>query len=156
MGTNFYVRGYRYSDSPKFHIGKKSASGFYCWHCGMELDSSQGRDGAKVQCPLCGRRPKKEALAASASGRDAESYRKAPKKTGVTSCFSFTWAMKKDALIKAVESSVGKCPSCGADFTENEKVIEDGSGGLYTMGEFLIILQGCPLQFFDSIGSEFS
>lgn len=37
MGTNFYLKGHRGDDDPKYHIGKRSAAGLYCWDCRITL-----------------------------------------------------------------------------------------------------------------------
>ena len=40
MGTNFYIKGSPKTanlDDPKWHIGKRSAAGLYCFDCGVTL-----------------------------------------------------------------------------------------------------------------------
>ena len=37
MGTNYYLKGHRGDDNPKYHIGKRSAAGLYCWDCHITL-----------------------------------------------------------------------------------------------------------------------
>ncbi len=157
MGTNFYVRGWKSHDhmEPKFHIGKRSAAGSYCWDCGVTLC----KDGPKrvhndkcphefdtfcrcrwnKSCPKCGKKPVKEDLARSSAGREL-GFNKIPpgKKTGVKSCCSFNWCMDPKKFLK------------------KQIIIWDEYGNNYSRDEFLKILEECPIQYTDSVGQWFS
>jgi len=153
MGTNFYIRGHRHCGS--MHIGKRSAAGYYCWHCKMTLGIG---DDWVESCPGCGRLPESESLADSAAGLELgfANPKVGSPKVGVRSCSSFRWAMTMDD-VKAKMADATKCPSCHREYTDcRECRIEDEYGRLYTSGEFESMLAGCPVQFFDSIGKEFS
>lgn len=139
MGTNFYRKGYRNNDDPKFHIGKRSAAGLYCWDCGIIL-CKQGREKIHYgdtdwykKCPKCGKEPKDEGWS-GAAGREL-GFNKEPfkKKTGVSSCSSFTWARGLGRIMK----------------------IEDEYCKEYSREEFMEMLKECPIQYWDSIGKEF-
>lgn len=145
MGTNFYLKGHRGDDDPKYHIGKRSAAGLYCWDCritlckGGESVIHQGQltahwDKWHWQCPKCGRPPTGEDLSESAVGRELGLNPSPPgKKSGVRSCSSFRWARK-----------LGKV-----------KNIVDEYGREYTREEFLQMLEECPIRFTDSCGERF-
>jgi len=128
MGTNFYIKGHRDVDDPKYHIGKRSARGLYCWNCEITLD---GKD----KCPRCGSLAKKENIESSSTGRELGFNKNIPqKKKGVSSCSSFTWARL---------------------LTSKIKYIEDEYGQIYTREEFEKVLEECPLQF-EALGEWFS
>ncbi|MCK5641982.1 MAG: hypothetical protein KAJ19_14355 [Gammaproteobacteria bacterium] len=138
MGCNFY-----YGD-PKIHIGKRSAAGLYCWDCGITLCKSgeriihSGQAQWHESCPNCGQRPIKEGLDNSSAGREL-GFNKGPfiKKTGVRSCSSFSWDIHLDGL-------------------RNASLIVDEYGHEYSKRLFYSVLKECPIQFFDSIGMNFS
>jgi len=162
MGTNFYIKGHRDSDEPKYHIGKRSAAGLYCWKCRTTLckdGKSEIHSGPKDvkynsggfmdikdynekenerwydKCPHCGLEPEKENLENSSSGRELGFNKNCPqKKIGVSSCSSFTWARR---------------------LTPKIKLIEDEYGQIYTRKEFDKVLEECPIQF-ELLGVEFS
>jgi hypothetical protein len=139
MGTNFYIKGHRNNDDPKYHIGKRSAAGVYCWDCGVTLcagGASRVHYGDKwlEACPKCGKLPGKEPLDQSCAGREIGFNKAEPKKkTGVSSCSSFTWARDLGSIKKIV----------------------DEYGTEYTLKEFESILSECPIQYRDRIGKEF-
>ena len=148
MGTNFYkLSKTRNQDNmdPKYHIGKRSAAGWYCWDCSITLC----KDGpSKIhyseydwydKCPNCGKKPIKENLDEGAVGREL-GFNKSEfkRKTGVKSCCSFSWAMPLDGLKKC-------------------KFVKDEYGRKYTIEEFRkMILEECPIIYTNIIGEWFS
>ena len=141
MGTNFYVKGHQNNDEPRYHIGKRSAAGLYCWDCnatlcvGGVIAIHKGEAVWADACPLCGKTPEKENLADSSSGRELGFNHNEPgKKTGVRSCSSFTWARKLGKIRKIV----------------------DEYGREYTREQFNKVLEECPIQFYHSLGQRFS
>jgi len=138
MSTNFYVKGHIGNDNPKYHIGKRSASGMYCYDCGMTLCKGgeskvhSGTDEWYKACPKCGKKPENEDLYHSAVGKELGINSMYEVKTGVKSCCSFTWARD----IKKI------------------KHIVDEYGREYSLEEFNGIIDSCPIQFF-MYGKEF-
>jgi hypothetical protein len=139
MGTNFYVKGHRGNDDPKFHIGKRSAAGLYCWDCGVSLCKG---GAARVhyendffdKCPKCGKSHEKETLSTSCVGRELGFNTEKPeKKTGVKGCSSFTWARPIGHI----------------------KNIVDEYGTEYTLEEFRAVLEECPIRI-ERYGVHFS
>jgi len=130
MGTNFYIKGKRGNSDPRYHIGKRSAAGLYCWDCGVSLCKGGASrvhygDGFFDKCPKCGRVPEKESLLTSSVGRELGfNIEKPQKKMGVKGCSSFTWARP-----------IGRI-----------KHIVDEYGTEYTLEEFRNILEECPIQ----------
>lgn len=143
MGTNFYVVGEADAFGEQAHIGKRSAAGRYCWDCGVTLCKGGKANihygvGFYDECPMCGRQALEESLKRGAAGRELGFNTSPPqRKRGVQSAASFTWAM---------------APEKATDLT----LIEDEYGRLYTRNEFFQVLEECPIQFFDSVGQEFS
>ena len=135
MGTNFYT-------TKGVHIGKRSAAGMYCWHCRTTL-CEQGEEGVHYgapfaeACPKCGRRATEESLEHSTAGLELGFNRDTGHKVGVASCSSFYWAMRP-ARAKRLQGVV------------------DEYGRYYTAAEFDWVLMGCPIQYMDGIGTEFS
>ncbi len=145
MGTNFYVRGWKSRDSmdPKYHIGKRSAAGLFCWDCGVTLCKG-GPTGVHHEypwftaCLLCGQKQSEEGWESSA-GRELGFAKYPPgKKAGVKSCCSFTWCMDPDKFLK------------------KRVTIWNEYGDNFSHDEFLKILEECPIQFKESIGQWFS
>jgi len=140
MGTNFYIKGKRGNDNSRYHIGKRSAAGWYCWDCGITL-CKNGNEGVHTKsewyskCPKCGKYPNEESLSDGAAGREL-GFNKKPfqKKKGVASCCSFSWARELGRIQK----------------------IEDEYGREFTREEFLQMLEECPIQYWGSMGREFS
>ena len=136
MGMNIYTLDNK-------HIGKRSAAGWYCWDCGISLckggDSNVHTDSPFYdKCPKCNQSKNKETLENSSVGRELGFNKSKPqRKSGVSSCSSFSWANKKDIL-------------------KNKRKVIDEYGRKYTINEFYDILKECPIQFTDSIGLEFS
>jgi hypothetical protein len=147
MGTNFYTLSGK-------HIGKRSAAGLYDWDCGISLriggeklvhhstadifDIEAHKREWYDACPKCGQKPVVESLENSTLGREL-GFNKGPfgKKSGVSSCSSFTWAVLKSDLRKV-------------------KKVKDEYGRKMTIEEFNEMLEECPIQFFDLVGSDFS
>lgn len=167
MGTNFYLgnmpEGTDHMD-PEYHVGKRSSSGPYCWDCERTLckggefwvhlsgavklymhpnvaDHYKGCGDWFEECPVCGEKAQAEGLEGSTGGRELGFNKKAPKKkTGVRSCASFTWAMLPRLVLKKIK----------------EHGVVDEYGRKYTAKEFSEVLSECPMQFFSSIGEQFS
>jgi hypothetical protein len=155
VGTNFYVRGWKGRDhmDPQFHIGKRSAAGLWCWDCGVTLckdgptrvhhDKCPHNDPFcncrwHKSCPECGKKPVKEGLGDGAVGRELGFNKSTPqKKTGVSSCASFTWCMDPEKFLK------------------KRVTIWNEYGDNFSHDEFLAILEECPIQSKGSIGEWF-
>src|SRR3990172_6614512 len=112
MGTNFYIRGYRRDDSPDHHIGKRSSAGLYCWDCRetLCLDGEKGvhesKSGWATMCRVCGQKPNRERLDSSTAGRELGFNRDTPRrKSGVSSCSSFSWAMEEQAMLEKISKT---------------------------------------------------
>ena len=147
MGTNFYYR--------TEHIGKRSAAGWYCWECGVTLCKAgidgvhHGREEWHDACPKCGAMHGKASLGNSCVGRELGFNKSTPSpKRGVSGCSSFTWAVRPEDLWMLV----GRVEPKGAA----PAVIMDEYNREYTPEEFEAVLSECPIQYADSIGSEFS
>ena len=162
MSTNFYIRGHRGSMEPERHIGKRSAAGQYCWDCkvtlcirGEEAIHYSNRNGFHDACPRCGKKPKAEGYAST--GARELGFNSAPpaRKMGVASCSSFTWAMDPKRILEG-KILLEACPNCARPFDDLDKVIEDEYGHLFTIEEFRRVLEECPVQYKDSIGTQFS
>jgi len=146
MGTNFYTLEGK-------HLGKRSAAGLFCWTCkkslrigGESLVHTSRADLFDVEahkrewynkCSICGDVPQNEGWDNSSVGREL-GFNKEPygEKTGVSSCSSFTWAVRESSLNRL-------------------KYVKDEYGRKFTIAEFRKILEECPIQFFDLIGTDF-
>jgi len=138
MGTNFYLKDAALEDN---HIGKRSAAGRYCWDCGRTL-CKQGNQGIHYSesewynaCPVCGKKPVNESLDESSAGIELGFNKNGLKKTGVSSCCSFTWAndMDQNLFLNTINL--------------HSKIVRDEYGRSYTAKEFLEILTDCPIQY---------
>ena len=156
MGTNYYVRGFKSQDSmdPKFHIGKRSAAGIYCWDCGVTLckDGPTRVHNDKCphlgtfcncrwheKCPSCGQKPQVEGLGDGAVGRELGFNKSVPKKkAGIASCSSFSWCMDPKKFLK------------------KRVTVWNEYGDNFSRAEFMKILEECPIQSTGSIGQWFS
>jgi len=133
MGTNFYIKGHNDDDNPKYHIGKRSAAGMYCYDCGVTLCKGgeskvhSGTDEWYDACPKCGKKPEKESLNHSAVGKELGFNNLSEIKIGVKSCCSFTWAR-----------DIGKI-----------KHIVDEYGREYSLEEFKKVIAECPIQLYE-------
>jgi len=152
MGTNYYIHAKtgHYLDrmDPEAHIGKRSAAGPFCWTCrqtlckagetGIHLGESEWYDA----CPKCHARLVEESLRESSAGRELGFNKSPPKvKTGVRSCSSFTWAMK---------------PTIVSELPRRGKPVVDEYGRRFSVKAFLAVLEECPVQYLDAIGTWFS
>lgn len=176
MGTNFYIKGdpkeFESKDSPRWHIGKRSAAGIFCFDCGISLgiggnkyvhDSppewlkNRFRDrmtefglGAYDSCPLCGKSRSEEDLGSSSAGIELGfNKNQTEKKTGVRSASSFSFAMGlQDLRSRIIEEGL----------VPQQKCVVDEYGRELTLQEFLDILDTIPpsLRFTELLGSEFS
>ncbi len=146
MGTNFYIL-HTDIDSPKYHIGKRSAAGLYCWDCHLTLHKDgeatiHHGTGDRVdwydKCPSCGKEYKPESLECSSAGVELGVAKHLSPHQGVTTVASFTWAMPPSHIL-------GK-----------SVVITDEYGNRYSNKQFRDMLsEMCPIEFYDSIGTEF-
>ena len=151
MGTNFYLIEYKHatdvdSMDPKYHIGKRSAAGTFCWDCQITLC----KDGKKQvhsmnsewydACPNCGKTKEHNAITEGAVAVELGFCEpdKPDQKHGVRVVSSFTWAMSPDKL-------------------KGKRRVIDEYDREYTMKEFKEnILGNCPIQFHIMIGRCFS
>ena len=140
MGTNFYI-----NNTDRLHIGKRSAAGLYCWNCQQTLNEGgvegihTGRYGQYDNCPDCGEQYKPESLSQSSGGVELGFAKTHSPHKGVTSIASFTWAINPSNLFgKGV-------------------IIIDEYGRKYGKSQFTQMLSDmCPIEFYHSIGIEFS
>lgn len=138
MGCNFYFL------KNNKHIGKRSAAGLFCWDCNVTLCTND-KEGVHYEypfyreCPNCGKPPIEEPLEESAGGIELGFGKMAETRpVGVRSCSSFSWAIDPIEL-----------------FTSGEMIVDEYHKE-YLYSEFIGILKMCPLQFYDSIGQDFS
>ena len=138
MSTNFYVKGDwdEWERESEKHVGKRYAAGLYCWDCHASTPEKPVYFGGYKQtghedtCPKCGQTAVKEAIGVSSAGRELGFNKSKPmRKTGVASASGFIWAMQPEAL-------------------EGVELIEDEYGTEYTRGEFMQMLEECPIQDF--------
>ena len=148
MGCCFYLRNEDGSEGQ--HIGKRSAAGHYCFDCDVTLCRTGNKDVHRNKdwysfCPKCNTVPAIESLENSSAGLEL-GFNKNPteKKIGVRGCSSFNWAMDPIRFISVDFPKLGNYP------------ITDEYGKTYKIGEFLEMVEACPIQFYDSIGQEFS
>lgn len=154
MGTNFYLNiphPPEDDDDPSYHIGKRSAAGLYCWDCNITLCMTGNvgvhtHDPMYEQCPRCNKAPIKNDLDWGSAG--VELGFNAPytpdERKGVRTASSFTWAMSRATLIKAIDESHAHEP------------IIDEYDRTYTYEEFeKKVLDNCPIRFNHMIGRHF-
>lgn len=127
----------------KTHIGKRSAAGFYCFDCKQTLCKSGKRyvnyEASQWHrcCPKCHKTPVQETLETSALGVEIGTNNNiTEEKIGVRSCSAFNWAMKREFL---------------ADVVQVRNEYDD----LFTLEEFMQIVDCCPIQLTHSIGETF-
>jgi hypothetical protein len=155
MGTNFYLK-----EDESFHIGKRSAAGWYCWNCGItlckggeeQIHYGKGmEDGWWQSCPECDQEREQESTSESSVGRELGFNKSDPcRKTGVKSCSSFSWAMKPNKLTDLIEYMFD-----ALKVSPDTTVILDEYGNEFTWERFKEVLSECPVQFYHSIGKEF-
>jgi|SRR5688572_7195173 len=135
MGTNFYTLKGK-------HIGKRSAAGLYCWNCNTTLC----KEGEENVHHSFGYKSSDDGENVLESLNDYINhisqfwYDKCPKcheKTGVSPCSSFSWDVNPSKISKL-------------------KYVKSEYGEKMTKEDFLNMLDGCPIRFFDSIGKDFS
>lgn len=146
MGTNFYIK---IDGDDSIHIGKRSAAGLFCWNCGISLCKGghdkihSGRVGFLDCCPICEEKPKQENLSESSAGRELGFNNEKPtRKSGVSTCASFTWAITPEQFLIIMKQP------------EYSLHIEDEYGRI--IDDFSSILSECPIMFWNMIGKEFS
>lgn len=180
MGTNYYIKGYpedsEFDDrnSIRWHIGKRSAAGLFCFDCGISLGIGGNRhvhncartlpqylqnlhkdmiEQGKEQydrCPMCGKEYVKEDFGASTAGIELGfNQNQTEKRTGVRSASSFTFAMGLYALMGRLDEE---------GFFGDDKCIVDEYGREFSIAEFMDILNAIPrsLWFTESLGMVFS
>jgi hypothetical protein len=168
MGTNFY---WKIPAAPKFvtplgdeietdvdrhnlalHIGKRSASGLYCWDCGVTLCKGgeerihYGDNDWHDVCPKCGKGPAGETLNDGSAAGVELGFSKAPtvRPTGVRSCASFSWGQDPKAVMEVCIRR------------KDEEIIVNEYGDAFTGDAFLDVLTFCPVRYTDCIGVCFS
>jgi hypothetical protein len=155
VGTNFYLNltnSPEDMDDPNYHIGKRSAAGWYCWDCGITLNMGgesqihKGTSGQYEKCPKCGNeRTKDEGWGSAGVELGFNKPDKPDQRKGVRSVSSFTWAMSRSTLLRAVDES------------RVYKPIIDEYDRTYTYEEFEDqVLDNCPIRFNNMIGRWFS
>ena len=136
MGTNFYtING--------THIGKRSAAGKYCWDCNVTF-CKQGDSGVHDYhsewynaCPICGKKYPELSMLSWAVSKELGFNKIKGKQTGVGTCCSFTWAVHPDKIKMIL-------------------LFKDEYDRIYTKWQFKKEIDFCPIQFYDSIGKDFS
>uniref|UniRef100_A0A6H1ZCI3 Uncharacterized protein n=1 Tax=viral metagenome TaxID=1070528 RepID=A0A6H1ZCI3_9ZZZZ len=143
MSCNYYLSGNKNSDDPEFHIGKRSAAGYYCWNCRKTLCMGgeskihyTGHDWSET-CLVCGAKKEKESLETSSAGRELGFNKNPSKRSGVRSVSSFTWAMPKEILTKKLKGKLWLF-----------KPIEDEYGRKFTLKQFMKKLEDCPIEYY--------
>jgi len=141
MGTNFYIH-----NSDRQHIGKRSASGLYCWDCHQTLcqDGEAGIHTGKSEwydkCPDCGAKYAPEPLDRSSAGVELGFAKQHSPHKGVTTVASFTWAIKPSSVL-GIQTAI----------------VVDEYDRHYSNKQFMDMLRDmCPIEFYHSIGTEFS
>ena len=154
MGTNYYWNKpeLKYVDNmdPKYHIGKRSSAGSYCWDCGLTLCIDgidcvhEGKSGWYNVCPKCGGFPDQNNH--NAAYMELGFSKASTKKLlGVSSCSSFSWAQNPIDVMKIC-----------TDFPGDPDVINE-YGDVMTNSEFIdMIIFNCPIIFKTNIGQWFS
>jgi len=146
MGTNFYWKSEGMDDDLEAHIGKRSASGMYCFDCGTTFCLGGTIDVHKTgpkwsdKCPGCGAKTTDEPLMDSAAGQELGFGKMSVPRKGVQSCASFTWSLMKHKW--AIERLATNRK------TMNKKSIVDEYGNTYSPKQFIEkVLPACPLQY---------
>jgi hypothetical protein len=144
MGTNFYEAVETEGEvSEGRHIGKMNAAGRFCWDCGVTLNRGgvttihESSGDWMDKCPRCKKPWEQESLEDSAAGRML-GFCKKPygRKTGVSTCCSFSWAIVPE------------------DLREVQKIVNE-YGRTFTPDEFAKVLEECPIKYLHFIGKEF-
>lgn len=151
MGTNYYL-----TDRKSTHIGKRCAAGLWCWDCNVTLQASglagihqsNKWPGAEVQlsrCPKCGK-PATERSFTETTGGVELGFAKSEDvpRHGVSTCCSFSWAMRPEELPRRVKAF------------RKQKPIQDEYGHQFSFEEFQKEMGIVTIEFTHSIGLEFS
>ena len=170
MGTNFYwkalivreavkqrLQGEEATETddmdPRFHIGKRSAAGLYCWDCNQTLCAA---GVTKIHytpskwlkcCPKCGARRQPESLTSPGPVGVELGFAKPriQRPQGVRGCSSFTWAQDPCDFIRLARK-------LGDD---NPEAIADEYGREMSVRDFRQMLKAnCPVRF-SAIGEWF-
>lgn len=166
MGTNFYwivqedghtpagdAVGASPSDmDPNYHLGKRSAAGWYCYDCRTPLVEGGERavhsDTALdyEQCPKCGAgKPDSGTFYNTAMVELGFAVPATTRLTGVQTASSFSWAQDPERVLAV----------CAA--YPQRVIITDEYERTYTGSAFQRMLDsGCPIRFTGSIGDMFS
>ena len=172
MGTNYYIKGYNTEkndqdeDCPKWHIGKRSAAGKFCFDCGITLCKG-GAAGVHYdddwydKCPICGKKYVKEEMDKSSGGLELGFNKDATVlKDGVSTTSSFYFAMDYPELVDRLQEEFGKDnpPDGDKRYDVDQKIIEDEYGREFSYMEFLDLMRPIPTSLFFKhlIGQEFS
>jgi len=171
MGTNFYLTRHTFefepedadfyterdqdesldSDDPRFHIGKRSAAGPYCWDCGVTLC----KDGeARVhhdskwhdECPVCGKAPVPVDGLKEGAGAVELGFAKpaSVRPEEVRSCASFTWAQP-----------LGHFQVFAREHLDEEIVVDEYERSMTGRAFLKMLEMNCPIQLKNSIGGWF-
>lgn len=140
------------SDDPRWHIGKRSAAGPYCWDCDLTLckggNAAIHHSGNEWfdQCPNCGKtQTDKPGLSGPAGVELGFAEPAVTRPRGVRGTSSFSWAQEPEMVGAICERN------------SDAKIVQDEYGDLLTGREFLnMLLTNCAVQFTDSIGQRFS
>lgn len=141
------------TEGPRFHIGKRSMAGLYCWDCNRTLCPGgnagihAGGNGPWPEtCPQCGATNIPEGLRAGPAAVElgfAQPREERPK--GVRGTSSFTWAQDPSVVHRTCEAHM------------DEPVIVDEYGRAVTGREFIAMIRcNCGVEFTDYIGQSFS
>lgn len=155
MSTNYYWKEERHEQEENIqqHIGKRSGAGLYCYDCGTTLNRGgvmyihQGKNGTTDdlfnvwldKCPSCGNSKEgKDGFENSTSALELGFAKEQDiKKSGISTCCSFTWTLKKHM------NEIMQIWNTGSD----EKIIVDEYGEEFSAGEFIKMLEICPIEF---------
>lgn len=143
-------------DDPKYHLGKRSGAGLYCWDCKVTLCSGgeelihKGSAQFLSACPKCHKTESdsfpdrfSRIVGVVEEVRAEENDYKKP--TGVAGACSFTWAQDADRAIQIMMDQ------------PDEVLVEDEYGRTYTGDEFMRLLDAnCPIHFRELVGQRFS
>lgn len=183
MGTNFYwneneegqlpaglgIASDYSEESPRIHIGKRSAAGLYCWDCGEPLceevsyggefyqrsrwseEAVHGRNHTPLDaCPACSgtyQPPAKGDLSTPGNPAGIELGFAQPltqRPQGVLGASSFSWAQEPARVLHVCR----RWPDA--------PLVRDGYDDQYTGAEFLDLILLIPMWWTTSIGTAFS
>lgn len=133
MGCNFYWRS---DTDDKIHIGKRIASGPYCYNCRIKIEYA----GDRTRCHRCGTRYKDEPIPAAAALELG--FREEPVQfiVGVHSSSGFIFAQKPQDIAQQLKAG---------------KSVVDEYDHEYSPNEFRRIIKGCVIHDYNFIGQNF-